>query len=336
MIEPFLSDPRIRFVCPRCRAALLWPQSERQPIRCAAHCGAGPFPFAGGRPVFIDDDQSLFRRENYPRQEGPGAATGDFYASSRPDWLTRFVRALPAPARNIAQRENFDWLLRQLAERGWKRVLVVGAGVEHAFPPPFARAWTEKRIDVLPLDVSLRSFCAAIADAHQLPLPDGCADAVVCQAVLEHVLDPDLAASELFRVCRLGGLALVEAPLCYPTHDWPYDFHRFTLAGLRVLMRGFDCVAMGPAVGPGSAAALAFRDFLVSLAPPRARWQVPMRLIASLATFWWKWLDRPASRRPAGLGASAGFFFLGARRETPLSRKISFLPSCSSSGSDDG
>ena len=133
-----------------------------------------------------------------------------------------------------------------------------------------------------------------------------------------------------------SGLALVEAPLCYPTHDWPYDFHRFTLAGLRVLMRGFDCVAMGPAVGPGSAAALAFRDFLVSLAPPRARWQVPMRLIASLATFWWKWLDRPASRRPAGLGASAGFFFLGARRETPLSRKISFLPSCSSSGSDDG
>ena len=41
-----------------------------------------------------------------------------------------------------------------------------------------------------------------VADAHHLPYADASVDAIFCEAVLEHLVQPHEAVKELFRVCR--------------------------------------------------------------------------------------------------------------------------------------
>jgi SAM-dependent methyltransferase len=43
-------------------------------------------------------------------------------------------------------------------------------------------------------------------DAYALPLPDGLADWVMCQALLMHLKDPECALAEMIRVAKPGGL----------------------------------------------------------------------------------------------------------------------------------
>ena len=62
-------------------------------------------------------------------------------------------------------------------------------------------------------------------------------DAVVIQAVLEHVLDPDQVVREIHRVLRPGGLIYAETPFLQQVHAGPYDFTRYTASGRRAVFR---------------------------------------------------------------------------------------------------
>lgn len=53
----------------------------------------------------------------------------------------------------------------------------------------------------------------AIAAGDALPIPDASADKVLCNHVLEHVLDDDAVVKEFYRIMRSGGLLVVGVPL---------------------------------------------------------------------------------------------------------------------------
>jgi SAM-dependent methyltransferase len=57
------------------------------------------------------------------------------------------------------------------------------------------------------------------ADIHALPYPDGTYDFVVCSHVLEHVDDPVKAVSELHRVLKPGGVAILMVPILLTIED---------------------------------------------------------------------------------------------------------------------
>jgi SAM-dependent methyltransferase len=64
-------------------------------------------------------------------------------------------------------------------------------------------------------------------------------DVVICEQVLEHVVDPCAAAANLRRLCAPGGLVIVSTPFLVKVHELPYymlDYWRFTPRGLRVLL----------------------------------------------------------------------------------------------------
>ncbi|HJT87507.1 MAG TPA: methyltransferase domain-containing protein [Bryobacteraceae bacterium] len=88
------------------------------------------------------------------------------------------------------------------------------------------------------------------ADAEQLPFPSGLFQRVECDAVLEHVRRPECVLSEIARVLAPGGYAHLVTPFCHPFHEYPRDYRRFTLDGLKQLAGPLEVVAEGWRTGP--------------------------------------------------------------------------------------
>jgi len=113
----------------------------------------------------------------------------------------------------------------------------------------------------------------AVADAAFLPFPDSTFQRIECDAVLEHVRNPEAVMREIERVLRPGGFAHVVTPFCHPFHEYPKDYRRFTLDGLESLGGGLCVVAKGWRTGP-TATVLVFVLEYVKLLLPWRWWRV--------------------------------------------------------------
>lgn len=104
-----------------------------------------------------------------------------------------------------------------------------------------------------------------VASADALPLAAASFDAALATQVLEHVPDPVPVLRELHRIVRPGGRVLVTVPFVWEEHERPYDFQRFSSAGLaRALeLAGFERIEV-----------IARNDYLTTLAQlmRNARW----------------------------------------------------------------
>jgi SAM-dependent methyltransferase len=76
-------------------------------------------------------------------------------------------------------------------------------------------------------------LCAPLIDHERY-------DVVICEQVLEHVVDPCAAARNLTELCAPGGHVVVTSPFLIKVHeDWGlHDYWRFTPRGLRALLEG--------------------------------------------------------------------------------------------------
>lgn len=92
----------------------------------------------------------------------------------------------------------------------------------------------------------------ATADLERLPFADNCFDAVFCSQVLEHVMDPWQAASEMARALRPEGYLVITVPFIGYLHNEPHDYHRFTPHGARRLLEeaGLEAVHVSESGGP--------------------------------------------------------------------------------------
>ncbi len=71
---------------------------------------------------------------------------------------------------------------------------------------------------------------------HEIPFPADHFDAIICNAVLEHVENPHEVLEEFRRVLRPGGTLYLCVPFMQPEHLDPGDYQRYTLPGLNVLV----------------------------------------------------------------------------------------------------
>lgn len=100
------------------------------------------------------------------------------------------------------------------------------------------------------LDLFPMSGVDVAADAGALPFADGVFTRVECDAVLEHVRSPERVMREIERVLAPGGYAHLVTPFCHPFHEYPKDYRRFTLDGLKLLAGSLEPVAEGWRTGP--------------------------------------------------------------------------------------
>ncbi len=74
-----------------------------------------------------------------------------------------------------------------------------------------------------------------VASAEKLPFPDKSFDVVYCLETLEHAERPWLICSEIERVLKPKGIAVVSSQQNFPIHMHPSDYFRYTPLGLKAL-----------------------------------------------------------------------------------------------------
>jgi SAM-dependent methyltransferase len=141
------------------------------------------------------------------------------------------------------------------------------------------------------LDILRAPGVDIVGDAEQMPLPPALFARVECDAVLEHVRSPERVMAEIERVLAPGGYAHLVTPFCHPFHEYPRDFRRFTLDGLKELAGGrFEIIAEGWRTGP-TATILVFTLEYVKLWLPWRLWRALVHGALGWLLFPFRYLD---------------------------------------------
>jgi SAM-dependent methyltransferase len=261
--------------------------------------GAHEYPIVDGVPILIAPEHSVFTPGDPPRPPGR---------------LRRLAARLPRDTANVGTAPLVARLRELLPER--PRVLVVGGGTLGEGMAPLL---DDPSVDATETDVWLGPRTNLLCDGHDLPFADATFDAVVCQAVLEHVADPPRVVSEIHRVLRPRGLVYSDIPLMQQVHGGAHDFTRYTHVGHLRLYRYFDELESGVTGGPGMALGWSINYFMLALAGRSRTLRGLAERLASLLFFWLKYVDAAIGDRPGSLDAASGIYLLAARREDPLS-----------------
>jgi SAM-dependent methyltransferase len=86
-------------------------------------------------------------------------------------------------------------------------------------------------------DISSDDPAVILGPIESMPFDDASFDSALCNAVLEHIIDPERAMAELARVVRKGGHIVATVPFLQPYHACPGDYRRYTADGLAQLGR---------------------------------------------------------------------------------------------------
>jgi ubiquinone/menaquinone biosynthesis C-methylase UbiE len=157
-------------------------------------------------------------------QRKPTVRSPEFQGSSTPNPLMaphiyELLDAIPDTYWRYITRHELFFNLWQ--HHCWQRsnyhVLDIGCGSGGLL------AYLAKRRQIIPIGVDLfldtLPYCrqrgihsVSAADATALPFSNNCFDFVIAQDVIEHIEDDTRALAEIYRVCQVGGIALILVP----------------------------------------------------------------------------------------------------------------------------
>jgi SAM-dependent methyltransferase len=261
-----------------------------------------------GVPILFNEHNSMFRLGDF------SDTPPELLNTDRTSIIAHLKRLVPDNGDNLSAARNFSMLRKLLVQRGPSRTLVVGGGV---LGRGIERLIAEPSVDLVETDVWLGPRAQIVCDAHDIPFADESFDAVVAQAVLEHVADPVRCVAEIRRVLRPQGLVYAETPFMQQVHLGPYDFTRFTLLGHRRLFRGFEEIDSGAVSGPGQALMWSYESFLLGFT--RSTWGRNLaKAFARTTSFFLKYFDRYLISRPAALDGACAYYFLGSKSEREI------------------
>lgn len=282
--------------CPQCNNPSLLLVTESQQIGCS-NCRAR-YPVVQDRPVLLRQDNLVFTTKNYQHATLP---------NSTPSRLKRFI---PTPSVNLASDRVLDRLKSILTLSETATVLVVGGGRQRSWLDQRLGAGT--RLKLIYSDIDVGADVDLFCDGHDLPFADGCVDAVITTAVLEHVLYPERVAAEIHRVLKTGGLLYSELPFMQQVHEGAYDFTRYTLSGHRRLFNGFTEIETGMVAGPATALVWAIENLALAFVR-RPVFRTLTKAGVRLVFFWLKWLDYLLVNRPEAMDGASYTYFLGSK-----------------------
>lgn len=301
----------LNLVCPVCKSSdinLFFKKIKCNNLECAS-----VFPMVDGIPILINESNSIFNISDL--KKGKKTTILDYETNK----IRRLIRKLiPRLGENFGSKKNYLLLSKLLSEKSKsQKILVIGAGIEGK---DFKIIKSLHSVSILNTDVCFGPNTNIICDAHDLPFCDSTFDAVISQAVLEHVVDPYRCAEEIYRVLKIGGLVYSETPFIQQVHMAPYDFTRFTFLGHRRLFRGFKEIDSGVCCGPGMALAWTYQYFLLSFFESKIIRKL-IKVFAAYTSFFLSYFDRFLINKSASYDAASAFYFIGTKSRKKLTDK---------------
>lgn len=183
-------------------------------------------------PVSFDGLQSrtTFRASRFPVIEG--------VPHFLPNGMLPLIRLIES-----GTTHPYSEVAKQILSSCGGLVLDFGAGIQ---------APDRLRENVLNLDGVQFPYIDVVNRFKTLPFRSNVFDAVISQAVFEHLADPFETAREIYRVLRPGGRVLIDTAFMQPYHGDPDHYFNMTQAGLREVMEGFriDDIGVRPYQNP--------------------------------------------------------------------------------------
>jgi SAM-dependent methyltransferase/uncharacterized protein YbaR (Trm112 family) len=287
--------------CPDCRADLKWHGGSLDPCPL---CGRA-FDVQDGVPIL------------HPRDGSPVSEAGRQFFVEEPGRLDsirqrnpRLARLLDLPDFTTPSKSlprSARWQREHLVQAApGERILNLGSGVRKLY----------HNTNILNFDIAPHENAAVVGNGERLPFRDRSFDAVVLDAVIEHLAHPQRVVGEVERVLKPGGIVLAQVPFLYPFHAAPHDYQRFTPAGLEVLFENFEVLESGTDRRPGRAVLEVMSAYAATFSDNRTisyalRW---------LTAWMWlpiKFLDPWLSRKSRASHVVAGSSILARKREAP-------------------
>jgi len=137
--------------------------------------------------------------------------------------------------------------IRQFSRGLSGNLLDVGCGGS-----PYKHLFSEEKIKYFGLDsIDAADFKyhnkdITFYDGKTIPFDAEFFDGFICTEVMEHVLDYNNFASEIYRVLKKGGVGIVTIPWSARFHYAPYDYFRFTPSSLKYIFSNFSKISITP------------------------------------------------------------------------------------------
>ncbi len=115
----------------------------------------------------------------------------------------------------------------------WEIVLDVGGG-----KGPYRRFINHRQWWIMDIEKRGQSDKFIKANANQRwPIKDKSVDLVLATEVLEHIYNPQFFLAEARRVLKKGGALILTTPFLWKLHEEPNDYFRYSIYGLKYLMK---------------------------------------------------------------------------------------------------
>jgi SAM-dependent methyltransferase len=139
----------------------------------------------------------------------------------------------------INKFEETKEIVKYAMEKGYLKGKVLDLGAGQA---KYKNIIKEKAESYIAFDLFAGENIDVVGDINNTGFRAGEFDTVVCTQVFEHISEPHLAAKEISRVLKVGGICFLTAPFLEPYHADPHDYFRYTTDGLSTLLKneGFE------------------------------------------------------------------------------------------------
>lgn len=274
------------------------------------------YPVVNSIPILIDEKKSIFSFQDFLDKRNLF-----FDISEKGKIVTLISKLIPGMGGNNLGNKNFKYveqLLLQLKTFEKPRVLVLGGSIIGEGMHEFVES---ENLDIVEGDVSFGPRTKIIFDAHSIPYENESFDCVIVQAVLEHVINPQLCVKEIKRVLKPKGIVYAETPFMQQVHGGPYDFTRYTRSGHRKLFQEFEELKSGVTAGSGTALAWSYQYFLQSLFGYNTQLRLIVKFFSRITGFWIKYFDYLTRINSYDNDGASGFYFLGRKSGYPISDK---------------
>jgi len=263
----------IKIICPTCNNTLDVGISDNDMIVCAI-CGED-FPIIKDTPILLSKNNELFKKETALILSSSGFNIG---------FSAKISKYLPAITLNNFQDNAMDSFIDSLDSVD--KCLIIGAGHDHNLKLRLVHNGNKVTVT----DVVASPIVDYVCDCTNLPFSDDQFDAVFIIAVLEHVVEPQSAVSEISRVLKYDGKVFSGIPFMQQVHMGCYDFTRYTLLGHRWLFNSFEMVELGPSSGAGSALLWSITSFFRSFTSRKFSTFI-IKGVVRILLFWIKYFD---------------------------------------------